>query len=66
MVNESIHIQLIHAVDQLVALVKEQEQKPGNRLTYEQSFMVAKSMNLSEMAKTDCKNSGISIEVPKK
>jgi len=62
MVNESIHIQLIHAVDQLVALTKIQEQRPGNRLTYEQSFMVAKAINLSEMAKTDCKNSGISIE----
>jgi hypothetical protein len=63
-VNESIHVQLIHAVNRLVLLIKKIEQEPCVRLNYEDSFMVSKATELEQKAKTNCKNLGISIEVP--
>jgi hypothetical protein len=64
-VNESIHVQLIHANDRLVRIINDLSDKPGNRLTYEQSFAVAKSIELAQMAKADAKRAGITIEANK-
>lgn len=64
-VNESLHIELIHANDRLVKIINDLSDKPGNRLTYEQSFAVAKSIELAQMAKADAKRAGITIEANK-
>jgi hypothetical protein len=64
-VNESLHIELIHANDRLVRIINDLSDKPGNRLTYEQSFVVAKSIELAQMAKADAKRAGITIEANK-
>ena len=47
-----------------VLLIKKIEQEPCVRLNYEDSFMVSKATELEQKAKTNCKNLGISIEVP--
>ena len=47
----------------LVKIINDLSDKPGNRLTYEQSFAVAKSIELAQMAKADAKRAGITIEV---
>ena len=62
-VNESLQFELIHANDRLVKIINDLSDKPGNRLTYEQSFTVAKSIELAQMAKADAKRAGITIEV---
>jgi hypothetical protein len=64
-VNESLHIELIHANDRLRAIIGQLEQLPGVRLTYEQSFIVAKAHELGQMAKADAKRSGLTIEASK-
>jgi hypothetical protein len=61
-VNESLHIELIHANDRLRAVISQLEQLPGVRLTYEQSFTVAKAHELGQMAKADAKRCGLTIE----
>ena len=63
LINESLHIELIHANDRLVWIINDLSDKPGNRLTTEQSFAVAKSIELAQMAKADAKRAGITIEV---
>jgi hypothetical protein len=63
LINESLHIELIHANDRLVRIINDLSDKPGNRLTTEQSFAVAKSIELGQMAKADAKRAGITIEV---
>jgi hypothetical protein len=65
LINESLHIELIHANDRLVRIINDLSDKPGNRLTYEQSFAVAKSIELAQMAKADAKRAGITIEANK-
>lgn len=63
--NESLYIELIHATARLHSIILELEQRPGNRLTYEQSFTVAKATELRQMAMADVKRAGLTIEAPK-
>ncbi len=63
-INESLYVELIHSNDRLVQVIKELELRPGMwRLSREQSFTVAKSIELAQMAKADAKRAGITIEV---